>query len=272
MNRHSLIGIALLICARVCCNTAVAADEELLGIVAQKLGSADNPGVAPYLDKTSAPDSSMPNAQNLKKLSAVGLTFAGRAKQDGDEFNTVSYWADDSQLKPAVAEATFKAIASKLEEKHGPAKAAEVPNYEDAFTGGTRVFRWNVADEVILLSIHVHPPRASLSLQRIKQVAWLADMGASESEFWKATLRRDGEQPQLEVPETRNSVPAQPLQTPAALNTPTPTAAWHASASPTISIAPTPALLVERRAVVWPWLVAILPLAIIAALIWRRRT
>lgn len=138
----------------------------------------------------------MPKAQNLKKLSAFGLTFSGWAKLADGEFNTVGHWSDDSARNAAAAEVTFKAIASKPEEKHGRAKAADVPNYDDASTNITYVLRWHVVDEVILFYMHNRSPYASLGLVRIKRAAWLADMGANESEFWRRTLRRDAEESQ----------------------------------------------------------------------------
>jgi hypothetical protein len=52
-----------------------------------------------------------------------------------------------------------------------------------------RVYRWNVADEVILLSLHTRAPYAALDVVRTKQTAWLADMGAGEREFWENTLK-----------------------------------------------------------------------------------
>jgi hypothetical protein len=218
MNRYSLIRIALLVCVCGYCITGLAADEELLGVVGQKLGSPENPNIAPFLDHSSVADSSMPNTQSLKKLFAFGVTFSGRAKLADDEFNTVSYWSDESKLKSAVAEATFNAIASKLQQRHGPAKTADVPNYEDASASVTHVLRWHVVDEVILLYVHIRSPYANLGLVRIKQAAWLADMGAGEREFWEKTLKASGpttatsppsiEQPSTQPPSSQVAPPA----------------------------------------------------------------
>jgi hypothetical protein len=210
----------------------------------------------------------MSKAQNLKKLSAFGVTFSGRATLADGEFNTVSYWSDESKLKSAVAEVTFKAIASKLEEKHGPAKAADVPNYDDASTNVTHVLRWHVADEVILLHIHIRSPYASLGLLRIKQAAWLADMGANESDFWQATLRRDAEQSQMKTP---SSAINQPAPTSSAPTSSTPTATRPTSPSPNTGVVEGSAMPIEHQALVWPWVIGALTLVVISVVIWRRR-
>jgi hypothetical protein len=127
-----------------------------------------------------------------------------------------------------------------------------------------------MADEVILLYVHVRSPYASLGLVRIKQAAWLADMGAGGSEFWQVTLRRDAEHSQIENPETQSSVHNQPLASPSVPMSPTSIATPPASPSPIISIADAPAVPVERGALV-SWVVGILALSVIATLIWRRR-
>ena len=184
------IGIAL--SAFLYCATALAADEELLDVVAQKLDDSSDSRIAAQLDQSAAPDQSLPNARNLKKLSAFGVVFAGRAKIEGDEVTTLSYWTDDSNLSVPVVEATFKTIAAKLQQQHGPAKIADVPNFDDGPLS-YRVFRWHVADEVILLSLHIRAQYASLDVVRTNQTAWLADMGAGEHEFWEKTLKSSKE-------------------------------------------------------------------------------
>lgn len=188
MNLYLLRSTGLFVCWLLSYATTLAADEDLLGIVAQNLGSPTNSRLAPYFDVPVVEDPSKATEQKLKKVSAFGLTFSGRAKLDGGKFSAVSYWTDDPLLRPAVAEAAFAAIAAKLQQQHGSARVADVPNFEDASTSVTRVLRWHVAEEVLLLSIHRRSSNASVTLERKKRHAWLADMGPDESEFWQATL------------------------------------------------------------------------------------
>jgi hypothetical protein len=54
---------------------ALAADPELLGI----LDSSADPGIASYLNAPVASESSKPTEQSLKSLSALGVSFSGRA-------------------------------------------------------------------------------------------------------------------------------------------------------------------------------------------------
>jgi len=265
VNCYSLIRIALFVGACWSCSNAVGADEELLGIVAQKLASPSNPSIAPYLDRTSAADSSLPNAQDLKKISAFGMIFSGRANLNGDEFDTISYWADDSELKSAVAEKTFKAIASQLEQRHGPAKVAEVPNYDDG-PPTTHVLRWHVADEVILLSIQRRSSFANLSLERMKRDVLLA---GDQSEFWKATLGKVAEQPpsnETQRPQNNTKTNADSLTTPLKKPDVKP-AQGDVVADQTFPERPAS----KRRTAAWPWLAGILVLGVIAGLIWKRR-
>jgi hypothetical protein len=108
------IGIAL--SAFLYSATALAADEELLDLFAQKLDGSSASRIAAYLDQSATADESLPDARNLKKLSAFGVVFAGRAKIEGDQVATLSYWTDDSYLSAAVGEATLKKIAAKLQQ------------------------------------------------------------------------------------------------------------------------------------------------------------
>jgi hypothetical protein len=94
-TRYHILRIGLALAAFLYCATALGADEELLGIVAQKLASHTNQSIAPYLDRTSAPDPSLPNMQKLKKTSAFGMIFSGRAEISDGQFIRISYGTDD---------------------------------------------------------------------------------------------------------------------------------------------------------------------------------
>jgi hypothetical protein len=163
------------------------ADEELLRIVGQKLASHSNQSIAPYLDRTSAGDPSLPNMQKLKKISAFGMIFSGSAEMNDGQFIRVSYRTDDSKSDRVVAGTALKAIASKLRQTLGPAKVADAPNCDDG-PQSHRVSWWRIGDEVILLSLDVYSG-ATVNLIRVKQAAWLADMGPGEREFWEETLK-----------------------------------------------------------------------------------
>ncbi len=268
MNLCLLRTSGLFICGLLAYGPALASDEELLGIVAQNLGSPTNAKAARYLDAPVALDSKA-TEQKLKKLSAFGLTFAGRAKLDGGKFNALSYWTDDPLLPAAVAEEAFKGMAAKLQEQHGSARLSDVPNFEDASTSVTRVLRWHVADEVLLLSIHRRSSNASLTLERKKRDAWLADMGTDESEFWQATLQREAEASKPELPKAPSPIPDQSPPTTFARPMATPTAMPVAPSAPKVAESPAPT--VERGAPVWPWVVGILTLLAIVAIASKRR-
>jgi hypothetical protein len=187
MKLFSLIRIALFVSAGGYCSTALGADEELLRIVAQKLASHSNQSIAPYLDRTSDPDPSLPTMQKLKKISAFGMIFSGSVEVRDGQFNRVSYRTDDSKVDRAVAETALKAIAFKLQQTLGPAKVAEVPNFDDG-PPTYRVCWWRTGDEVVLLFPDIYSG-ATVNLVRVKQAAWFADMGAGEHEFWEETLK-----------------------------------------------------------------------------------
>lgn len=270
MNHFSLNRIGILVCAFLHCGNAIAADEELLDLVAQKLGSVNDPQMSSYLDRSSVPDGSPPNTQNLKELSAFGLTFSGRANLDGGNIQKVNYWSDDSQLRPAAAKATFKAITSQLQRKYGPPKFAELPNYDDGFNVVTRALRWQVADEFILLYLQVHSPLANINLVRIKQVAWLAEVGADESELWEATVRHDAEQPPLidegQPPLANPKTAAMPSTTPPREPDVKPEDV-DVAGEKTSPVSPAP----ERQTTIWPWLAGIVIVAVFSGFIWKRR-
>lgn len=173
--------------ASLYCATALGADEELLGIVAQKLGNHSNQSIAPYLDRTSAPDPSLPNMQKLKNISAFGMIFSGSAEMNDGQFIRISYETDDSKVDRAVAETALKAIASKLQQTLGPAKVAEAPNFDDG-PPSYRVSWWRIGDEVILLSLDIYSGK-TVNLVRVMRTAWLADKEAGEREFWEKTLK-----------------------------------------------------------------------------------
>lgn len=187
MKLFSLIRIALVACAGGYCSIALGADEELLGIVAQKLASHNNRSIASYLDQTSAPDPSLPNTQRLKKIAAFGMIFSGSAEMNDGQFIRISYGTDDSKVDRTVAETALKAIVSKLQQTLGPARVAEAPNFDDG-PPNCRVSWWRIGDEVILLSRDVYSG-ATVNLVRAKQSAWLADMEAGEREFWEKILK-----------------------------------------------------------------------------------
>lgn len=74
---------------------------------------------------------------------------------------------------------------------------------------------------------------------------------------------------------SREAPPPQPSATPPAAtpapSTPVPTAT-PAPSSPAPTVAESPAPVVERKSPVWPWLVGIAALTVIALLVWKRRT
>jgi hypothetical protein len=186
MKLYFLVGISLFVCAGACCATEVGGDEELLGIVAQKLSSHSEQSIAPYFDRTFVTEPSLLNIQKLKKISAFGMIFSGSAEVKDGHFMRVEYSTDDSQISRADAETALKAIASKLEQTFGPVKIADVPNFDDG-PQSYRVFWWRVGDEMILLSLEIYSGRR-VNLTRIKQSVWLAHMG-SEREFWETALK-----------------------------------------------------------------------------------
>ena len=188
MNRCSIQCAAFLI-ACLCPGILAASGDDLLDVVSGDLGNDGGANVAALVDESIPPDPSLPNARTLKEISAFGLAFSGRAMSSGGRFNSVGYWVTDPKLLREVAEGTFKTMAGMLERQFGPGKLAEVPNFEDASPEGTRFLWWPVQGDVVLLSIHGRSRRANLSLERRTKDVWLADMGANESEFWKAALQ-----------------------------------------------------------------------------------
>jgi hypothetical protein len=259
MKASSSMRVAVVICALLFQHNSLEAEVNLLDIFAEELDSPNNPAIATYLDRSVSPDPA------AKQLTAHGLTFSGRIKVKDSKINTVSYWSDDPQLPISKAESAFKAIASAIQQKYGPGKTANVPNYEDASTAVTHVLRWRLADDVLLLSIRNDSQRAVLSLVRAKQATWLNDMGADENGFWREVLKSDGES------FLSNEVQATPTlisTTPAVSTTSAQAARAVSSATPTV--AQTPVHLAKRKKMVWLSVVGIVVLMVIVALIWKR--
>lgn len=269
MKPYSLRRIAFVVCTFFCCGIVVAEDRKLLDVVAQELRSPSNTRFAPYLDQPIVTDSLGSAEQKLKKLSAYGLTFSGRATLEKNELNSVSYWSDESDLDPALAEATRKAIALELGQQHGPAKIVEVPNYGDASEVRTQVMRWEKADELILLTIQTYPTRSSIYLKRVKRTHWLAEMGADEGQFWQATLQREAEEPKRELPKAPSPISDQSPPATFTQSTATPAAVPVTPSAPNVAEGHVPA--VERRAPVWPWFVGTAALIVIVVIALKRR-
>lgn len=268
MNRYCLIGIGLIIWTFGFESTVLATDEELIEIVEQKLNSPNDPKTAPYVDWTPEHDESLPDTQKLKNLSAFGTSFSGRARIQADRFVTLSYRTNDLKLTSPEAEAVLRMITDKLQQTHGPAKLAEVPNVDDG-PPSFRVFWWRIGDEVILLYMDVYS-RTGVNIVKTTQAALLSGMGVGESEFWQATLQREAEQPKRELPKASSPISDQSPPTTFARPMATPTAMPVAPSAPKVAESPAPT--VERGAAVWPWIVGILAFIVIVAVVLKRRS